>query len=132
MEPGAGRRASDWEVEPTVEMRIQEVVADTRHRLMNELTVLAAAQSDAALQATKEHGEVRGEIQAVRSEVAALRRDIEQVLPLRESVAELKHRDDVEDARSDAIDRLRVQQRNLAGLIIAGVPVIAWLVSHYQ
>lgn len=135
MEPGSGRRASDHDVEPVVEMRIQEVVADTRHRLIQEITVLAASQADAKLLATREHGEVRADIQGLRTDVAALRQAVAELTPLRESVEALKHRDELEAARQETANEMllelqkqRAQFRTfmvgIAGVVVAASSVL--------
>jgi hypothetical protein len=134
-----GRRDSDH-IDPVIEMRIQKVVADTRHRLINEITTLAAAQAAAKLQATVEHGEVRSDIQAMHTEVGALRRDLEQVLPLRESVEALHRRDEIEDARAqtsreilDELQKQRAQFRTFmvgaSGVVIAACGVVVAIVT---
>jgi sensor histidine kinase regulating citrate/malate metabolism len=140
MEPNSGRRSSDREIDPNVEMYVQEVVADTRHKLVNEITVLAASQADAKLQATKEHGEVRRDIQAVQAEVAGLRREIADLTPLRESVEALRRRDEIDDARAETsrqmlteLQKQRTQFRNfmiaIAGLVVTAAGVVVAVLS---
>jgi hypothetical protein len=139
VEPNAGRRAADREIDPIVEMYVQEVVRETRHELRNELAALAATQATSALQATKEHGEVRADIQGVRADVAALRREVAELTPLRDSVDALRHRDEIDDARAetsrallDEVRKQRTQFRNfmigIAGVVIATASVVVTVV----
>lgn len=115
------RRSTD--IDPAIENRIQEVVADTRHRLIQEITVLATAQATATLQATREHGEVRAEIQG-------LRRDLEVIPEMREDLETLKLRSAADDARTEAIDKLRIQQRWLLTFLVAAVPAAIVVAPH--
>lgn len=142
MEPNAGRREYDGEhVDPVTRNYVEErllgirdeadrKITETRHGLRNEIAALAAAQAAATLQQTKEHGEVRAEISSVANEVAAMRRDLAVVLPLPETVAQLKHRDDLEAARTEAIDKLRRQQRWFAAFIVGSVPAALAIAPH--
>jgi hypothetical protein len=124
-----GRRDYDRQIDPLIEMYVEERLRETRHELRNDIATLATNQAASALQATKEHGEVRSEIQGVRNDVAALRRDLTDVLPLRDTVADLKHRDDMEEARQvTAVEVLaevrknRIQTRNFM-VAVTGVVV---------
>lgn len=126
---GAGRRITDH-IDPLIEMRIQEVVADTRHRVLDEVATLATNQATAAIQATKEHGEVRTEIAGVRNEVEGLRRDLADLPELTSDVEALKLRGAADDARTAAIDKLRAQQRWTLTFVVAAVPVALLVAPH--
>jgi ribosome-associated translation inhibitor RaiA len=131
MEPSSGRREYDGDhVDPVTRNYVEDRLRETRHEFRNDIAALAAAQAAAALQQTKEHGEVRAEISHVINEVAGVRRDLAVVLPLPETVAQLKHRDDLEEARTEAIDKLRRQQRWFAAFIVGAVPAAAIIAPH--
>lgn len=119
MEPSAGRRQYDGDLDPIIENRVQEVVRDTRHELRSDIAALAAQQASAALQATREHGEVQAQIQSLAQTVQELRSDLEELPSMRKDIDHLMTR----DAVLDEVRRNSLQTRNmmigLAGLIIA-------------
>lgn len=105
-EPMAGRRAYDPSVPPEVKLYVEEEVRGTRHGLRNEIAALGTVVATAQLQATREHGEVHAEIQALRADITKLREDLSQVIPLRDRVTDLEQADRVDEAREDARDEL--------------------------
>jgi len=112
MEPNAGRREYDGEhVDPATKNYVEDRLRETRHEFRNEVEALRLAITNAALQQTKEHGEVRSEIQGIASEVAAVRRDLAIVLPLPETVAQLAKRDEIDDARAEVQKELLAEVR---------------------
>lgn len=106
----------------------EEGLRDTRHALKQDIAALATTVTDNALKATKEHGDVRADLERVRADVNELRRELQDLEPLQDSVAELQEHDRTDLAVSEALERNRlqieknrVQVRNwalaLAGLI---------------
>lgn len=131
MEPTGGRREYDSDhVDPATRNFVEERLRETRHEFRNEVEALRLAITNSALQQTREHGEVRSEIQGIASEVAAVRRDLAVVLPLPETVAQLAKRDEIEEARTEAIDKLRFQQRWVAMFLVAAVPAAIVVAPH--
>jgi hypothetical protein len=134
MEPTGGRREYDSDhVDPATRNFVEDRLRETRHDFRNEVAALAAAQAAAALQQTKEHGEVRGAIGDLVNKVEAVARDLSEVLPLRESVEALKRRDEIDDARAEVQEQLLVEVRRqradtrryrlaVGGLVIAAIP----------
>lgn len=123
--------SSDHEgVSDATKVFVEQRLRETRHELRNDIQALAVAHADAALQATREHGEVRSEIQAVRNEVAGLRHDLAEVLPLRETVAGLQRDDELEEARRETErDVLKTVKRQRAEVRVFMLGVASLLVG---
>lgn len=138
-EPLAGRRAYDA-VDPSIQLYVDKEVQTTRHLLKNEIAALGTRVATAQLQATKEHGAVSAAIEALRRDVAQLRNDLSEVLPLRERVTTLEGHDRTDDAvaaalkeQKDQLERNRVQFRNwalgISSLIVAATGILVGVLS---
>jgi DNA-binding transcriptional MerR regulator len=120
---GGGRRDYDPQ-SPLIELmeaRILRVfenqLKETRHMLRDELASLAAQVATNTLKSTEEHGQVQ-------LKLAEMRADLNELRPLKQTVAELKTHDSAEHARDEATHDLT---RSLwrAAAVISGLIVSA-------
>lgn len=118
-----GRREYDPQ-SPLIELMEQRILRafdiqlrETRHMLRDELASLAAQVASNTLKATEEHGEVR-------LKIAEMRADLNELRPLKQTVAELQTTDSADHARDEATHDLT---RSLwkAAAVISGLIVSA-------
>lgn len=138
---GAGRRAYDRNIDPMVEVVIDQRIADSRHflrseftaaliSLTNKITELAGTVAAGNLQSTREHAENKACIEE-------LRRDIAELKPLGARVTALERHDDVDTARDEEREKLQAtledQSRWMAGtrrwMIGIGLTISALLIA---
>lgn len=135
----AGRRAYDRDIDPMIEVVLDQRIAETRHMLRNEftaalvdmaskLTQVANAVAEGNLQSTREHAENKACIEE-------LRRDVAQLKPLFGRVNRLERHDDVGEAREQGRDEILAKIDRgrkwmigtavaLAGVIVAATAVL--------
>jgi glutaminase len=117
VEPSAGRRATD--IDAHVELRLQEVVGDTRHAMREDLQILGQTVATAQILATKEHGEVSAKLDHLAAIVA----------PLPDKVAALERSEAVDAARQQAtnelLDAVRGQRRDSRNFMVTVVVAAA-------
>lgn len=129
------RRSRD--VDPAVELYVQDVVRDTRHALRNDIAALAvkvetsqltlaAKVETSQLVSTQEHAEVKAQLEQLAREVAVVK-------TLASKVAALETSDAVDHAEKTATQKLLERQRNqfflLAGLIVSCAAVIVAVIQ---
>jgi hypothetical protein len=126
------RRALD--VDPAVQLFVRDEVAETRHKLINEIAALGTKVDLFMAQSTKEHAEVAGKLDRLTDDVAGLKQQQSLLGP---EVAALKLADATAEAQAVAAERLRAQSRQqfrwLVGLIVAAVPAstaVVALIAH--
>lgn len=119
MSESPGRRSLD--VDPATQLFVRDEVAETRHKLLNELSALGTRLELFAAQSTAEHGEVKAKLDRLSDDVAELK-------PLAQKVAALQLADATAEASAVTAERMRTQLRTqffaLATLFVAVAGVI--------
>lgn len=120
-----GRRVYD-DIIPVVMLQVEERLRDTRHTLRQEVTVLATTVATGQMQASKEH-------EAVRTDIADLKRAVEKLVPVAQTVDELREQAVADKAHDDAIGSLLKTARWGFGalmLLITVATAVLGLVVH--
>lgn len=111
-----GRRATD--VEPAVQLFVQQELAETRHALRADIAALGTKVELLVQTSTREHAEVKAALTLI---LAA---------NLEPRVAALEKKDAEESAAAEAVAKLGRQQRWIAGFAISAIPVALLLAPH--
>lgn len=117
-----GRRDPDDTVIPVVMLMVEEKLKDMRHSFRQELAGVAATVAAAQAQSSKEH-------EAVRTDIANLRHSLEELRPLRDTVAVLERQDIRDAAHDDTVAQMRKTIWLAAGLLVAVVGAVNGLVA---
>jgi hypothetical protein len=133
-EPHPRRRAYEQDVDPAVIAFIERADGDVRHLLRNEFTValndilvkladLAGRVTAGQIQATGEHAEVNGRLEALHGIVS--------VLPDHERrISQLERHDDIDTARSSARDELLARlDKNRRWMVTTAIALAAVVVG---
>lgn len=115
------RRAYD-DVIPVVMLQVEEKLKETRHDLRNEIALMATNIQTGQIKASQEH-------EAVRSDIAELKRCVNELVPLKLTVGELRDHDIADQARDVAIEGLKKTIRNGVLLLIAVVGAVNGLAA---
>lgn len=115
------RRAYD-DVIPVVMLQVEEKLKQTRHDLRNEIALMATNIQTGQIKASQEH-------EAVRSDIADLKRCVDELVPLKTTVGALRDHDIADQARDLAIDELKKTIRNGILLLVAVVGAVNGLVA---
>lgn len=115
------RRVRD--IDPAVQLFVQDSLSDTRHALRSDIAGLGARVEAAAILSTKEHAEVKATLDQLLSAVEVLRQ-------LEPRVTALEQKDVAESAAAAAVDKLRRQQRWFAMFVVAVIPVALVAAPH--
>lgn len=128
MEPNAGRRDYDHEIDPVVVNFVEARLRETRHLFVNEIKAISIKVDTMALASTAEHGLVTAKLDRLLEKVEVLERHEPRI-------AALERREAIEQAEMVTRDKLRKQSRNqffaLAGLIVAAVPAAAAVFAFF-
>lgn len=140
MPPHAGRRAYDNEVDPAVQVFVNEEVGTTRHQLRDEFTVamlslsnkldaLNVTVTEGHAQASLEHAQVRGDLERVCERIDDAANDIGELQGLFKRVRDLEKNDELDDAREETrekiLTKLEANRRWTVGTIIAAAGLLS-------
>lgn len=122
---GHNRRTYD-DLIPVVMLQVEERLRETRHSLRQEMAVLAANVATGQVQASREH-------EAVRADIADLKRCVTELTPLSRTVKQLHEQALSDKAHDQAIRELKRVVRwgftTLLAVIVAAAAVLGVILS---